>query len=119
VPPEYVLNVADALGVSVDPLVAPLLQRYKDALYGPEGSDEPVTPAAVVPPPEPPRPRPDPAQLRVALDAVVYGAADAMNVTANDLRAAIDRALAASEALGGTLEDTRGAVAVKPGKRKV
>src|ERR1700733_6445415 len=31
VPPEHLLAVADALGVSGDPLVAPMLQQFKDA----------------------------------------------------------------------------------------
>src|ERR1700691_5478105 len=41
--PEHVLEVADALGVSVNPAVAPFLQPYKDALYGaPPVVEEPV-----------------------------------------------------------------------------
>jgi transcriptional regulator with XRE-family HTH domain len=115
-PPEHVLEIADGLGVSANPVVAPLLQPYRDALEEPD-EDEAVPPAPA-PPPEPPRPRPSPEQVRAAVDAVVRDSADAMNVLANDLRAAIGRALAASGALGGTLEDTQEAVAVKAGKPK-
>jgi transcriptional regulator with XRE-family HTH domain len=118
VPPEYVLEIADGLGVSLNPRVAPLLQPYRDALDGPDESEDAVTVVAAPPPAEPPRPRPTPEQLRTAVDAVVRDAADGMNVLTNDLRAAIDRALAASAELGGTLEETREAVAVRSAKPK-
>ncbi|MGO8995623.1 MAG: helix-turn-helix domain-containing protein [Polyangiaceae bacterium] len=114
-PPEVVLEVADGLGVSTNPVVEPLLKPYRDALYGAQESDDDAAPTVVV---SPPRPRPEPKQLRAALDAVVFAAADAMNATPNDVRAVIDRALAASGDLGGTLEDTREAVAVKVAKPK-
>jgi transcriptional regulator with XRE-family HTH domain len=115
-PPEHVLEIADGLGVSLHPAVEPLLKPYRDALYG-ESEDESPPPVAA-PPPEPPPPRPSPEQVRAALDAVVRDAADGMNVLANDLRATIDRALAASEALGGTLADTREALVVRTAKAK-
>jgi hypothetical protein len=107
-PPGFVLTIADALGVSVDPAVAPLLQPFRDALDPPA----PVAPPLPPPPPEPPRVRPEPAHLRAAVDAVVRDAADAMNVAANELRAAVGRALAACAELGATVEETQAAVAV-------
>jgi transcriptional regulator with XRE-family HTH domain len=107
VPPEHVLEIADGLGVTLNPRVEPLLKPFRDALYGTEETPPP-------PPAEPPRPRPTPEQLRAAVDVVLRDASDGMNVLTNDLRAAIGRALAASAELGGTLEDTREAVAVKP-----
>jgi transcriptional regulator with XRE-family HTH domain len=116
VPPAHVLEIADALGVSADSAVEPFLKPFRDALYGPEEPE----PAAVVvaPPAPPPRPRPSPEALRAALDAVVREAADTMNVPANDLRAAIGRALASSAELGATLEEVQGAVAVRSAKTK-
>ena len=110
-PPEHVLEIADALGVSSDPAVATFLQPYKDAL------DPPAPAPDVAALPAPPRRPTDPARLRSALDAVVRDAADAMNVPANELRGAIGRAIAASAELGGTLEEMGVAVAVK-GKAK-
>ena len=113
--PEHVLEVADALGVSVNPAVAPFLQPYKDAFYGaPPGVEEPVAPT---PTPAPERVPTDPVLLRNAMDTVVRDASDEMNVPANELRAAVSRALAVCGELGGTLEEMRAAVAVK-GKPK-
>ena len=109
-PPEYVLAIADGLGVSLDPAAAPFLQPYRDALEGAAPGEEP-------PPPPAPRPPVNPEELRSAMDAIVRDAADAMNVPANELRAAIGRALTACAELGGTLEEMRDAVAVK-GKAK-
>lgn len=103
-PPEYVLAVADALGVSVNPAVAPMLQPFKDALDPPE---------PVLAPSPPPRARVDADGLRRALDAIVWSVADEMNVAANDLRALVGRALAAGGEMGATLEELRDAVAVK------
>jgi transcriptional regulator with XRE-family HTH domain len=108
VPPEYVLEIADGLGVSVDPAVAPFLQPYKDALDPPV-----VEPAPVPPPPPAPRPPVDPEALRNAMDAVMRDTADGLNVLANDLRAAVGRALATCGAMGGTLEEMQEAVTVK------
>jgi transcriptional regulator with XRE-family HTH domain len=112
-PPEHVLDIADGLGVSIDPAVAPFLQPYRDALEEPE--EAPVAaPPPPVPPPPPPRPSPE--ELRAAVDAVVRDAADGMNVSANELRAALGRALDACGAMNATLEDARGAVVVKEKK---
>jgi transcriptional regulator with XRE-family HTH domain len=107
-PPEYVLEFADALGVSVDPTVAPLLQPYRDAL------DPPPAPPSVPPPaPVAPRVPVDPERLRAAMDAIVRDAADGMNVPANDLRAALSRAVSAGAEIGATLEELGQAVVVK------
>jgi len=106
-PPEYVLTIADGLGVSVDPAVAPLLQPHRDALAALDDDSPPA------PPPAPPRPRPPPEAVRSAIDVIVRDAADGMNVLANDLRATLGRALAACAELGGTLEDAQAAVVVK------
>jgi transcriptional regulator with XRE-family HTH domain len=121
-PPEHVLAIADGLGVSVDPAVTPFLQPFRDAL-DPPPVVEVVAPVAPVAPPlpsvaEPPRPRVEPQRLREAMDSVVRDAADGMNVAANDLRAALGRAIATCGELGGTLEEMREAVLVK-GKGRV
>ncbi len=108
-PPEHVLEVADGLGVSVNPALQPLLQPYRDALDPKPIELAPPPP----PPPELPRPEPSPDLLRAAVDAVVRDAADTMNVPANDLRAAIGRALAACDELGATMTGARDAVAVR------
>jgi transcriptional regulator with XRE-family HTH domain len=107
-PPEYVLGIADALGVSQDPAVAKFLQPFEDELDG-------VTPAPPPPPPvlPPPRVPPDPVHLRRAFDAAIRDAADAMNVPANDLRTAVVRALALGKELGATIDEIQEALAVK------
>ena len=110
-PPEYVLEIADALGVASDPAVAPLLQPFRDALE-PDSVEE----VALQPPPPPappPPPRPSAEEVRAKLDGIVREGADAMNVAANDLRAVMKRALEAAEELGATLEDVKGAVEVR------
>jgi transcriptional regulator with XRE-family HTH domain len=116
VPPEHVLEIADGLRVSLDPGVEPFLKPYRDAL-DPPPVVEVLPPTPVVPPPPPPapppRPRVDPEALRSAMDAVMRDTADGMNVLANDLRAAVGRALATCGALGGTLEEMQEAVTVK------
>jgi transcriptional regulator with XRE-family HTH domain len=117
VPAEYVLEIADGLAVSVDPAVAPFLQPFRDALDGPKRVAAEPPPALTPEPPPPPRPRTDPRVLRSAMDAVVRDTADAMNVSANELRAAVGRSLAACAEIGGTLEEMREAVAVR-GKAK-
>jgi transcriptional regulator with XRE-family HTH domain len=114
VPPEYVLEVADGLGISADPAAQSFLQQYEDALDPPE----PVAPPApvVVAPPRVPI---DPERLRASMDTLVRDAADAMNVSANELRAALGRALATCAELGGTLDEMRDAVAVRAKPAKV
>jgi transcriptional regulator with XRE-family HTH domain len=114
VAPEIVLEVADGLGVSVDPAVASFLKPYRDALDPPAPPAEPgVAPALPPAPPPPPRMPTDAALLRRAVDVIVREAADGMNVSANELRAAIGRALATCAEIGGTVEEMREAVAVK------
>jgi transcriptional regulator with XRE-family HTH domain len=112
VPPQHVLEIADALGLGTDPMVQALLTPFRDALYGPDEDDAP--PAAPAAPSPPPSPRPAPEQLRAAMDVVVRETADALDARPNDVRAAITRALAACEALGANLEETRAAVAALP-----
>lgn len=104
-PPEYVLDIADALGVSHDPAVATFLKPFEDKLDG-------VTPAPPAVPP-PPRVPLDPARLRSAFDAVIRDAADAMNVSANDLRAAVARALALGSELAATIDEMQEALTVR------
>ena len=117
-PPEYVLEVADGLGVSADPAVTPLLQPFRDALDPPPPILAAPLPVAPPPPPlPPPRAPTDAVALRRTLDGVVRDRADAMNIAANDLRAAVGAALAAAVEIGATLEETRGAVEVR-GKTK-
>jgi transcriptional regulator with XRE-family HTH domain len=111
--PEHVLEVADGLGVSVDPATVPFLQPYRDAL-APPPPEPPPPPAPVVLPQPPPRVPTDPELLRKAMDAVLRDAADAMNVATNELRAAVARAITGCAELGGTLEEMRDAVAVRP-----
>ncbi len=111
-PPEYVLAIADGLGVSVDPALAPLLRPFRDALLEPDeepGREEVTAPPAAVPM----RPQPSLEALRAVVDAIVRDAADTMNVPANDLRAALGRTLAACEDLGATMAGTREALAVR------
>ncbi len=115
VPPEHVLNVAESLGLTNDDAVAPLLAQFERAL---EGEAPPVV-AARAPATPPPPPRPTPEALRAAVDAVVHTSADALDVRASDLRAAVTRVLAACGDLGANLDETRGAVAsVSPQKAK-
>jgi len=111
--PEHVLEIADGLGVSVDPATEPFLRKYRDALDPPPPVEE--APVAYVPVvvPEPPRVPVDAAGLRAKMDAVVREAADAMNVSANELRVAFGRAVAGCAEMGGTLEEMREAVAVE------
>ena len=113
-PPAHVLAVADGLGISADPAAQSFLQQYEDALDPPE----PVAPPApvVVAPPRVPI---DPEVLRASMDALVRDAADAMNVSANELRAAVGRALATCAELGATLDEMRDAVAVRAKAVKV
>jgi len=98
-PPQHVLEIADALAVSVQPGIAPLLQSLRDALEG-----RVATTVA----------RPAPEVLRQAVDALVREAADHLDVTPNGLRAALGKVVAACAELGGTLGDLKDAVAVKP-----
>jgi transcriptional regulator with XRE-family HTH domain len=107
-PPEYVLEIADALGVSLDPLVKPLLQTFEDALDASIDAEQGVIaqpPVAVVAAPEPPRPRPAPTDLRAAVDAVVREVADALDARPNAVRAAIVATLQACRALGANLDE--------------
>jgi len=115
-PAEYVIEIADGLGVSADPSVGTFLQPYRDALDGAPPAD--VAPSPEPEPEPPPRVPVDPVRLREAIDALVRDAADAMNVPANELREAVGRVAEACAGLGGTLEEMRDAVAVKKrGKR--
>ncbi len=107
VPPQFVLGAAVALGVSDDEAMAPLLAPFEAAL---EGDDDDENAA---PPPPPPAPRPEPENLRTAVDAAVREAADAIDARANELRGAIGRVLAACAELGANLEETQQAVAPK------
>jgi DNA-binding XRE family transcriptional regulator len=100
-PPACVLAVADALGLTRVPAVAPLLDQYRSALRGPS---------------EPPRPRPSAEALRVAVDAVVHPAADALDVRSSDLRAAVARVLTVCVELGADLGQVRAAVATPSAK---
>src|SRR3984957_9362968 len=89
VPPEHVLAVADALGVSGDDAVAPFLQQFKDALDPPEveAAPEPAPPAPLPPPSPPSPPRPTRGELRAVVDPIVLDAANALAARANDVRA--------------------------------
>jgi hypothetical protein len=51
------------------------------------------------------------------MDAIVREDADAMNVLAKDLRAAVARALGVCRELGATLEDAQEAVVSKPSSK--
>ena len=107
-PPAYVIEIAEALGVASDSAVAPLLQPFRDALR----ADDPKGVVASPPPPPPP-PRPSAEEMRALLDGIVREGADGMNVAANDLRAVMKRALDAAAGVGATLEDVREAVEVR------
>jgi len=114
VPPAHVLEIADALGVSGDPLVAPLLQQFKDALDS--EVEEPALVAAPLvarpePPPPPPPPRPTRAELRAVVDPIVLDTANALDARPNDVRAIVARVVAACLGMGATLNDVGEAVA--------
>jgi hypothetical protein len=114
VPPEHVLEVADALGVSGDPLVAPLLQPFKDALDSPVEETAPVAPplaAPPEPPPPPPPPRPTLAELRAAVDPIVLDAANTLDARPNDVRAVVARVVEACRGMRATLDELGDAVA--------
>ncbi len=102
-PPEHVLTVADALGVSSDPRARFLLQEFELALEEGDGEVAPV----------PPTPRPSAEALRAATDAVVREMADRIDARPSDVRQAIARALSACAALGATLEEALAAVEVR------
>jgi len=108
VPPEHVLEVADALGVSGDPLVAPLLQRFKDALDPPVEETAAVAPPLVASPE--PAPRPTQAELRAAVDPIVLDAANTLDARPNDVRAVVARVVAACVGMGATLNELGGTV---------
>jgi len=119
VPPEHVLAVADALGVSGDEAVTPFLQQFKDALDPPDAEtpseDSPPPPLAPAPPPPPPPPpRPTQSELRAVVDPIVLDAANALDARPNDVRAIVAKVVGACGALGGTLEDVAAAVAAVP-----
>jgi transcriptional regulator with XRE-family HTH domain len=103
VPPEHVLEVADALGVSGDPLVAPLLKQFEDALDLPVEEIAPVV--------SPPPPRPTQAELRAAVDPIVLDAANTLDARPNDVRAVVARVVAACVGLGATLDEVGEVVA--------
>ncbi|HEY2513197.1 MAG TPA: helix-turn-helix transcriptional regulator [Polyangiaceae bacterium] len=110
-PPQYVVEIAEALGVASDPAVATMLQPFRDALD--EEDAEPVVAPPPLPAAPPPPPRPSEAEVRAAIDPIVREAADAMNVAANDLRAVLGHALGAAAEIGATLKDVQGAVVVR------
>jgi len=114
VPPEHVLAVADALGVSGDEAVTPFLQQFKDAL------DPPALETALEasPPPPPPPLRPTRGELRAVVDPIVLDAANALDARPNDVRAVVAKVVAACGAIGATLEDVAGAVAAVLPKAK-
>ncbi len=107
-PPQHVLNVAAALGMSGDPAVAPFLQPFEDALAALEDDDAPSLPA---PPPLPPPPRPTPEAVRAAADSVVLEAANHLDVRPNDVRAIVAKVVAACRAIGANVDEVEGAVA--------
>ena len=113
--PELVLEIADALGISAHPGVQPLLQQLRDSL---EDESDDAPPPEPLPPPPPPPPRPAPDVLRRAVDAVVREAADALNVSANELRAVMGQTLRVCAELGANVEETREAIAVKAKKAR-
>ena len=99
--------------MSGDPLVAPLLQQFKDALDSAGGETEraiAAPPPAPRPPPPPP-PRPTRAEVRAAVDPVVLDAANALDARPNDVRAVVARIVAACLGMGATLNDVGVAVA--------
>jgi transcriptional regulator with XRE-family HTH domain len=114
VPPANVLEVADALGVSGDPLVAPMLQQFKDALEPPVEETVEEAPVVALPPPEPPPPPPPPrpsvSEVRAAVDPIVLDAANALDARPNDVRAIVAKVVAACRGMNGTLEELEGAV---------
>ncbi len=114
-PPEHVLAVADALGVSGDPLVAPLLQTFKDALDPPAPEPAPALAAPAEPPPPPPRPAP--AELRATVDPIVLEAANALDARPNDIRAVVAKVVAACLGMGATLDGVAEAVTPVVAKR--
>jgi transcriptional regulator with XRE-family HTH domain len=123
-PPAHVLSVADALGVTGDRAVAPLLAQFERALDVESGAGAlvPPAPAPLPPPPAPPPPParvPPPAEaVRRAVDSIVQTSADTLDVRASDLRAAVVKILIACEELGANLEETRvAATALPPVKR--
>jgi transcriptional regulator with XRE-family HTH domain len=115
-PPAYVLTIADALGVSVDPVVARFLAPFREALddtttaaTGVEaGSLRVTSPVAPPVPVAPPRPAPD--ALRAAVDPIVLAASNTLDARPNDVRAIVARVIEACGAMGGTLEDAAEAV---------
>jgi transcriptional regulator with XRE-family HTH domain len=111
-PPERVLQVADALGVSADEAVAPFLQPFRDALDPPPPPADPAPPPPPAPVAAPLRIPVDARALRDAIDAVVRTAADDLDVRPGDLRAVLKSALVASSAHGATVEDIAAALAV-------
>jgi transcriptional regulator with XRE-family HTH domain len=104
VPPAYVLQIAETLGLTADPAHASLLQPFRDALAG--VAERP--PVANVAPPRPPRV--DGATLKRAIDAAVREVSDALDAKPNDVRAGVSRVLAACRELGGTIEDAHAAL---------
>jgi hypothetical protein len=111
VPPEHVLDVADALGVSGDAAVAPFLKPFEDALDEADAEPSPaVAPALPPPPPPPPAPRPTPEQLRAVVDPIVLEAANVLDARPNDVRAIVAKVAAACRAIGANLDDVEGAV---------
>jgi transcriptional regulator with XRE-family HTH domain len=105
VPPEYLLDLAAALGVSTDEAIRPLLDPLERACDAEEEAH-----AALLAPAPQVAPRPSPDALRAAVDVVVRTSADALDVRASDLRAAVTRVLAACAELGADIDEVRGAV---------
>ena len=112
-PPAHVLDLADALGVSRDEAIRPLLEPLERA-YDAEMEADAAEVAVPLAPAPPPAPRPSPEALRSAVDAVVQTSADALDVRASDLRTAVTRVLAACTELGANVDEVRDAVAAAP-----
>jgi hypothetical protein len=119
-PPEYVLEVADALGVSGDEAVAPFLQQFRDALDPPDDVETaselsslpplpPPTPP--LPPAPPPPPRPSLGELRAVVDPIILDGANALDARPNDVRAIVAKVAAACSAIGATFDEVASAVA--------
>ncbi len=120
--PRWLLVLADSLGVSSNPAAGFLLQEFHDAIADEERDAEaakarldpppPEPPPEPPPPPPPAPPRATPEELKQVTDAIVWQAADALNVRPNDLRAVVSKLLSAWSEKGATPDDAAAAVAV-------
>ncbi|HEY2512284.1 MAG TPA: helix-turn-helix domain-containing protein [Polyangiaceae bacterium] len=101
-PPQHVLNVAAALGMDEDPVLAPFLRPFEDALAARDNEGAPAVP--------PPPPRPTPEAVRAAVNEVVLEAANLLDLRPNEVRAIVAKVAAACRAIHANLEDLEGAV---------